>query len=78
MRPGSVIGPQQQYLVDMERRGWRGNAPLPSKEAPAASALAASSARALAAQVTAGMCALGFAKAAASIPTVVAAVSKGG
>ena len=71
VRPGSVIGPQQHYLKELEGRGWRGNAPLPAAAGcgargslpPQAAAMAAEE---LAAQVTAGMCARALAKAAAA------------
>ena len=64
VRPGSVIGPQQHYLKGVERRGWQGNAPLPALDSSHRASSAHS--RALAAQVMAGMCARGAAKAAAA------------
>jgi cell division cycle 14 len=75
VRPGSVIGPQQEYLKACERRRWRGNvllppddlpsAPLPRRLRPAAASESRDAAD-IARQVTAGMCARGLAKAAAA------------
>ncbi len=71
VRPGSVIGPQQEYLKACEARGWQGNALLPPAvlggEAAALTTGSSEAAAAeLARQVTMGMCARGRAKAAAS------------
>ncbi len=63
VRPGSVIGPQQQYLKACEGRRWRGNVLLPCDRGlclPEPSQLSAL----LAEQVTAGMCERAASKAA--------------
>jgi cell division cycle 14 len=76
VRPGSVIGQQQQFLKECEGRRWVGNtllppdsdppcpAPLPRGRAAAAKSESGDAAG-VARQVTAGMCARGLAKAAA-------------
>ncbi len=59
VRPGSVIGPQQQYLKACEGRRWRGNALLPAAS-PASlfdEATRSVPAAVLAEDVLAGMCA---------------------
>ena len=68
VRPGSVIGRQKQYLKDCEGRGWVGNLlglATPGAPASARPLHRSSSSEELSAQVTAGMCARGAAKAAA-------------
>jgi cell division cycle 14 len=75
VRPGSVIGPQQEYLKMCEWRRWRGNVLLPLDDLPSAlmprrlrpaAASESRDAADIARQVTAGMCARGLAKAAAA------------
>jgi cell division cycle 14 len=86
VRPGSVIGPQQEFLRACEGRPWRGNALLPAtpllpasgpekprvKSGAGGGADEGPSAAEMAQQVTAGMCARGAARALAS-----AAVAEG-
>ena len=75
VRPGSVIGPQQQYLKELEGRGWRGNAPVPDPNSGLSIPPSTDTSDALAAQVTAGMRARGAAKAAFAAEAAAAAAA---
>ncbi len=66
VRPGSVLGPQQEYLKACEARPWRGNTLAPPDAAAPEQVAAAAASRTTAAHVTAGMVARGAARAAAA------------